>query len=89
MQSSKSMSELHEILKSLLRESIRLHAGGASGHRLGRADGYVDGFVRALVESGVSDHASILAVVTSVRRELGGAPTGQLEADASLGVRAA
>jgi len=89
MQSSKSMSELHEILKNLLRESIRLHASGATGHRLGRADGYVDGFVRALVESGISDHASILAIVTGVRRELGGAPTGALEADSALGIRAA
>lgn len=89
MRESKSASELHEILKGLLRESMRLHADGASGQRLGRADGYVDGFVRALVESGISDHASILAVVTSVRRELGGAPTGPLEADASLDIRAA
>jgi hypothetical protein len=83
MQSPKPASELHEILKSLLRESMRLHAGGASGQRLGRADGYVDGFVRALVESGVCDHASILAVVKGVRRELGGPATGELEADSA------
>jgi len=81
MQSAKSESELHEILKSLLRDSIRLHAEGSTGARLGRADGYVDGFVRALVESGLSDHASILAIVKGVRREQSGAATGELRAD--------
>ncbi len=83
MPSSKSQGQLHEILKSLLRESMRLHADGAAGLHLGRADGYVDGFVRALVEAGLSDHASILAVVRGVRRELGGAATGELEADSA------
>lgn len=79
MPSSKSASELHEILKSLLRESMRLHADGASGLRLGRADGYVDGFVRALVESGVSDHKTILGIITGVRRELGGPATAETD----------
>ena len=83
MPSSKSASELHDILKGLLRESMRLHADGASGQCLGRADGYVDGFVRALVESGVSDHASILALVKGVRRELGGPATSELQADSA------
>lgn len=83
MQSAKSESELHEILRSLLRESMRLHTEGASGLRLGRADGYVDGFVRALVESGLADHASILAIVKGVRREQAGAPTGELKTDSA------
>ena len=83
MQSPKSASELHAILKSLLRESMRLHADGASGQRLGRADGYVDGFVRALVEAGVSDHATILGIVKGVRREIGGPATAEVEADSA------
>jgi hypothetical protein len=83
MQSAKSESELHEILRSLLRDSMRLHTEGASGSRLGRADGYVDGFVRALVESGLTDHASILAIVKGVRREQGGAATGELRTDSA------
>lgn len=83
MPSAKSESQLHEILKSLLRESMRLHADGASGARLGRADGYVDGFVRALVESGLSDQASILAIVRGVRREAGGAATGEVASDSA------
>lgn len=83
MPNAKSESELHEILKSLLRESMRLHNEGASGARLGRADGYVDGFVRALVEAGLTDHASILAIVKGVRREVGGAATGELRSDSA------
>jgi len=81
MSSSKSQLELHEILKSLLRDSMRLHADGAPGSRLGQADGYVDGFIRALVESGLSDHALILALVRDVRREVAGPSTGAVEAD--------
>jgi hypothetical protein len=81
MSSSKSQLELHEILKSLLRDSMRLHADGAPGSRLGQADGYVDGFIRALVESGLSDHALILAVVRDVRREVAGPSTGAVTAD--------
>lgn len=83
MLSSKSQPELHEILKSLLRESMQMHAGGAAGPRLSRADGYVDGFMRALVESGLSDHATILTIVRDVRRELGGPATARLEADSA------
>jgi hypothetical protein len=83
MPSSKSQVELHEILKSLLRDSMRLHAEGAAGSRLGQADGYVDGFIRALVESGASDHASILKLVRDVRREVAGPATGAVETDAA------
>jgi hypothetical protein len=76
MRESKSRAELHDILRSLLRDALRLHQEGAAGSRLGQADGYVDGFIRALVESGVSDHAAILALVREVRREVSGPPTG-------------
>lgn len=81
MPRSKSQVELHEVLRSLLRDSMRLHAEGAPGSRLGQADGYVDGFIRALVESGLSDHAAILKLVSEVRREVRGPATGVVEAD--------
>jgi hypothetical protein len=81
MQSSKTQSELHDVLRSLLRDSMRLHADGAMGPRLAKADGYVDGFIRALVEAGLSDHKVILAIVRDVRRELGGPATRSLEGD--------
>ena len=82
MRESKSQAELHDMLKSLLRDSLRLHTEGAAGSRLAQADGYVDGFIRALVESGVSDHKTILALVRDVRREVAGAPTTVVESDA-------
>lgn len=81
MQSSKSQAELHETLKDLLREAMRLHAEGAPGAALGQADGYVDGFIRAMVEAGLSDHKAILGIVRDVRREIGGPATRALETD--------
>jgi hypothetical protein len=83
MSRSKSQAELHEILRSLLRDSMRLHAAGAAGAHLGRADGYVDGFVRALVEAGLSDHKALLEVVRGVRREVGGPATSTVEPDSA------
>jgi hypothetical protein len=79
MSQSKSQAELHDILRGLLRESFRLHAEGSTQPRLGRAEGLVDGFIRALVESGLSDHKTLLAVVRDVRRELGGEPTAIID----------
>jgi hypothetical protein len=83
MHSSKSQAELHEVLRCLLRDSIRLLAQGAAGSRLGQADGYVDGFIRALVEAGLSDHAAILTIVREVRREIAGPATRAVEADSA------
>jgi len=82
MPSAKSQAELHAVLKGLLRDSMRLHADGAPGARLGQADGYVDGFIRALVEAGLSDHATILGVIRDTRREVAGPATRTLEPDA-------
>lgn len=82
MHSAKSQAELHDVLKNLLRDSMRLHCEGANGLRLGQADGYVDGFIRALVESGLSDHATILSVIRDTRREFAGPATRTLEPDA-------
>jgi hypothetical protein len=79
MPSTKSKAELHEILRALLRESLRLQEYGANGSKLALAQGYVDGFIRALVESGLSDHKALLEVVREVRGELGGPATGTLE----------
>lgn len=83
MQSSKSQVELHDVLRSLLRDSMRLHAQGAAGSRLGQADGYVDGFIRALVEAGLSDHARILSIVREVRREVTGPATRTVETESA------
>jgi hypothetical protein len=73
---AKSKAEMHDILRALLRESLRLQASGANQPKLSLAQGYVDGFIRALVEAGLSDHRSLLEVVREVRGELGGPATG-------------
>ena len=36
-----------------------------------------------MVEAGLMDHASILAIVKGVRRELAGAATGELRSDSA------
>ena len=79
MPTAKSKAEMHDILRALLRESLRLQANGASGSKLALAQGYVDGFIRAMVESGLSDHRALLEVVREVRGELGGPATAHVE----------
>ena len=81
MLKTKPRAELLEILRSLLRESFRLQAEGGSQARLGQAVGYIDGYVRALIETGVADHAALLAVVRDVRAELCGSATRVVEAE--------
>ena len=83
MQSSKSQTELHDVLRSLLRDAMRLHAEGAAGSRLGQANGYVDGFIRALVEAGLSDQKTILGIVREVRGEVAGPATRAVERDSA------
>jgi hypothetical protein len=78
---TKPRAEVLEILRSLLRESFRLQAEGGSQPRLSQALGYVDGYVRALIETGVADHATLLAIVRDVRAESRGAATRTLDAD--------
>jgi hypothetical protein len=42
MQTTKSQAELHDVLRALLRESLRLQLMGANQPRLSQAQGYVD-----------------------------------------------
>lgn len=81
MLKTKSEAELLDILRSLLRESFRLQSEGGSQARLSQAVGYVDGYVRALIETGIADHATLLAVVRDMRAESRGAPTRTVESE--------
>jgi hypothetical protein len=83
MPTAKSKAEMHDILRALLRESLRLQAAGANQPKLALAQGYVDGFIRAMVESGLSDHKAMLEIVREVRGELGGPATGAVEKPAA------
>jgi len=89
MLKTKSEAELFETLRSLLRESFRLQSEGSGRARLSQAVGYVDGYVRALIETGVADHATLLAVVRDVRAESRGAATRTIESEADRAVAAA
>jgi hypothetical protein len=79
MPTAKSKAEMHDILRALLRESLRLQEAGANQPKLALAQGYVDGFIRAMVEAGLSDHKTMLGIVREVRGELGGPATGNVE----------
>jgi len=74
----RSPAELHEILRAMLREALRLGAEGAQRSRLVHAQGCADGFMRALVEAGISDHRELLALVREVRAESGGPATREM-----------
>lgn len=63
----------------MLRESLRLGAEGAVRSRSVHAQGMVDGFIRALVESGVSEHRELLALVREVRAESAGPATREVD----------
>jgi hypothetical protein len=75
----RSAAELHEILRAMLRESLRLGAEGAQRSRLLHAQGCADGFMRALVEAGLSDHRELLALVREVRAESAGPATREVD----------
>ena len=75
MSTTKSQAELHDVLRALLRESLRLQLAGATQPKLSQAQGYVDGFVHALTEAGISDHRTLLGIVREVRSELTGPAT--------------
>jgi hypothetical protein len=75
----RSPAELHDILKAMLRESLRLGAEGAQRSRQLHAQGCADGFMRALVECGISEDRELLALVREVRAELRGPATRDID----------
>ena len=76
----RSPAELHEILRAMLRESLKLAAEGGARSRLVHAQGCADGFMRALVDAGLSNHAELLALVREVRAESSGPATREIDA---------
>lgn len=76
---NQSPAELHEILRAMLRESLKLATDGAPRSRQVHAQGCADGFMRALVAAGISDHRELLALVRDVRAEAAGPATRELE----------
>ena len=74
----KSTAELVEQLRSLLHEAFSLRHQGAAYARIQRAHGYADGYMRMLMDSGMMDARSLLALVAEVRREVDGPATREV-----------
>ena len=68
----KSTAELVDQLRALLHEAFSLRHQGAVAARIQRAHGYADGYMRMLMDSGMMDARTLLALVAEVRREVDG-----------------
>jgi hypothetical protein len=79
----KSSAELVHQLRLLLREAFALRNQGAAYAKIERAHGYADGYMRMLMDSGMMDARTLLALVADVRREVDG-PATREQAAASL-----
>jgi len=77
-----SKTELLENLRSMVRDMLRLRSEGGAYAKLSRAHGYVDGYMRVLLEAGLADQKTLLALVADERYKFGGPSTRELsEAD--------
>ena len=76
--------ELLENLRGMVRDMLRLRSEGGAYAKLARAHGYVDGYMRVLLESGMADQKTLLALVADERRKFDGPATTALRADAEL-----
>jgi len=74
----KSTAELVDQLRSLLREAFSLRQQGAAYARIQRAHGYADGYMRMMIDSGMMDARTLLALVAEVRREVDGPATREV-----------
>ena len=88
-------TELLENLRGMVRDMLRLRSEGGAYAKLARAHGYVDGYMRVLLETGVADNKTLLALVADERRRFEGpatrevAPADDVEASSSDRVVAA
>jgi len=82
-------TELLENLRGMVRDMLRLRSEGGAYAKLARAHGYVDGYMRVLLETGVADNKTLLALVADERRRFEGpatrevAPADDVESSAS------
>jgi hypothetical protein len=71
-------TELLENLRGMVRDMLRLRSEGGAYAKLARAHGYVDGYMRVLLETGVADSKTLLALVAEERRRFEGAATREV-----------
>jgi hypothetical protein len=79
---TQSKTELLDNLRAMVQDMLRLRAEGGAYAKLARAHGYIDGYMRVLLESGIADQQSLLALVSEERRKFDGPAVAELtEAD--------
>jgi hypothetical protein len=79
-----SKTELLENLRGMVRDMLRLRREGGAYAKLSRAHGYVDGYMRVLLEAGLADQKTLLALVADERNKFDGPSTRELNLDADL-----
>jgi hypothetical protein len=79
---TQSTYELLENLRGMVRDMLKLRTDGGAYAKLARAHGYVDGYMRVLLEAGIADHKSLLALVADERRKHDGPATTAVRASA-------
>ncbi len=79
-----TQTQLLENLRGMVRDMLRLRREGGAYAKLARAHGYVDGYMRVLLETGVADDKTLLALVSEERRKFDGPSTRELRAEDEL-----
>ena len=79
---TQTKTELLETLRGMVRDMLRLRSEGGAYAKLSRAHGYVDGYMRVLLEAGLADQKTLLALVADERTQFDGPSIRELsEAD--------
>ena len=81
---TQSKTQLLENLRGMVRDMVHLRSEGGAYAKLARAHGYVDGYMRVLLETGVADDKTLLALVSDERRKFEGPSTRELRAEDEL-----
>lgn len=80
----KSVANMLDTLRGLLREALVLKTAGGPHAKLTRANGAVDGYMRALLDAGLAEQSELLKLVAEERSALGGPATGTLPSDPQI-----
>ncbi|HYP90981.1 MAG TPA: hypothetical protein VEQ59_22600 [Polyangiaceae bacterium] len=81
---TQSNHELLDNLRGLVQDMLRTRSAGGAHAKLARANGYVDGYMRVLLEAGIADHKTLLALVADERRKFDGPATTALRSELEL-----
>jgi len=76
--------ELLQNLRGMVRDMLRLRSEGGAYAKLARAHGYVDGYMRVLLESGIADQKTLLALVSDERHKFDGAGSAVVNTELDL-----